>query len=312
MTGFVTTCEGEIYQLPTLFAWRFSYTGAEPCDSFSVSCPYEQAMADVLRRAVRFTAKEDGKTEFFGVIDEYQMTCDEKGTELEITGRGMAALLLDNEAEAVTYQRAAMAEILKNHVLPYGIVCRAYDELCASAPYKVASGSSQWKALRDFTHCCGGFLPHFDRDGTLTLMKENRIPGVTIDDTAPVTALCYRDRRYGVISEALVVDKKTRARQIVRNANLYPRGGMCRRIFYVPAHSGQQAMRYTGEYQIERSAEDAETMRVTVSGDFDAQSGGTVTINGGKLGVTGVFRVTEVVREMNENGRTTEVTMQRE
>ena len=170
MTGFVTTCEGEIYQLPTLFAWRFSYTGAEPCDSFSVSCPYEQAMADVLRRAVRFTAKEDGKTEFFGVIDEYQMTCDEKGTELEITGRGMAALLLDNEAEAVTYQRAAMAEILKNHVLPYGIVCRAYDELCASAPYKVASGSSQWKALRDFTHCCGGFLRHFDRVGTLSLM----------------------------------------------------------------------------------------------------------------------------------------------
>ena len=147
MTGFVTTCEGETYQLPTLFAWRFSYTGAEPCDSFSVSCPYEQAMADVLRRAVRFTAKEDGKTEFFGVIDEYQMTCDEKGTELEITGRGMAALLLDNEAEAVTYQRAAMAEILKNHVLPYGIVCRAYDELCASAPYKVASGSSQWKDI---------------------------------------------------------------------------------------------------------------------------------------------------------------------
>ena len=53
-------------------------------------------------------------------------------------------------------------------------------------------------------------------------------------------------------------------------------------------------------------------MRVTVGGDFDAQSGGTVTINGGKLGVTGAFRVTEVVREMDENGRTTEVTMQRE
>ena len=30
-------------------------------------------------------------------------------------GRGMAALLLDNEAEAVTYQRAALSEILKDH-----------------------------------------------------------------------------------------------------------------------------------------------------------------------------------------------------
>lgn len=311
MKGFVTTCNGEIYQLPTLFAWTFSETGGEPCDSFSVRCPYERDMAEVLHRAVRFTAKEDGKTEFSGVVDEYQMTCDEKGMELEITGRGMAALLLDNEAEAVTYQRAAMAEILKNHVLPYGIVCTAYDNLCANAPYKVASGSSQWKALRDFTHCYGGFLPCFSRDGALVLTKQRAISDVTIDDTVPVTALCYRDRRYGVISEAVVIDKKTRVRQIVRNGNLYSRGGMCRRIFYVPAYSGQQAMRYTGEYQIERSAEDAETMRVTISGDFDARPGGAVSIRGGVLGVTGAFRVTEVVREENEDGRTTEVTMQR-
>ncbi|MDO4813243.1 MAG: hypothetical protein Q3995_06995 [Eubacteriales bacterium] len=312
MKGFVTTCDGAVYQLPTLFAWRFSETGAEPCDSFSIRCSYDRNMAEVLRRAVRFTAKEDEKTAFCGVVDEYQMTCDERGLELEITGRGMAALLLDNEAEAVTYQCAAMTEILKNHVLPYGIRCTAYDNLRANAPYKVASGSSQWKALRDFTHCYGGFLPHFERNGTLTLTKKRTISGVTIDETVPVTAVRYCDRRYGVISEAVVIDKKTRLRQIVRNANLYPRGGMCRRIFYVPAYSGQQAMRYTGEYQIERSCEDAETMRVTVSGDFDALPGGTVTIRGGALGVTGAFRVTEVVREENENGRTTEVTMQRE
>lgn len=312
MTGFVTTCDGAVYRLPTLFAWKFCETGAEPCDSFTLRCPYEQSMAEVLRCAVRFTAEENGKTAFCGVVDEYQMTCDERGAELEIAGRGMAALLLDNEAEAVTYQRATMAEILRNHVLPCGIVCREYDDLCANAPYSIASGTSQWKALCDFTRSFGGFVPHFDRDGTLTLKKKRTIPGVTIDAAVPVTAVRYRDRRYGVISEALVVDKKTRLRRTVRNEDLCSRGGSCRRIFYVPAYSSQQAMRYAGEYQIERSCEDAETMRVTVSGDFDALPGGTVSVRGGALGVTGAFRVTEVVREENENGRTTEVTMQRE
>lgn len=75
---------------------------------------------------------------------------DEKGLQLEVSGRGMAALLLDNEAESVSYQWATMEEILKNHVTPYGIVCTGYDAVTAAARYRVANGSSQWKALNDF------------------------------------------------------------------------------------------------------------------------------------------------------------------
>jgi len=88
-------------KLPTLLKWEFSYTGSVPCDSFTLRCAYEPAMAETLRRAVRFTAREDGTVEFAGVVDECGVTCDEKGLQLEVSGRGMAALLLDNEAESV-------------------------------------------------------------------------------------------------------------------------------------------------------------------------------------------------------------------
>ena len=129
MTGYVTTCDGAVYALPVLLAWELRYTGGEPCDSFGVKCPYEAAMAKVLRCANRFRAAEDdGQTAFFGVIDEVEAVCDDKGLHLEIAGRGMAALLMDNEAEAVTYQRASTAEILRRHVTPYGITCAGYDE----------------------------------------------------------------------------------------------------------------------------------------------------------------------------------------
>ena len=121
-----------------LLQWEFSYTGSVPCDSFSLRCPYDPAMAETLRRAVRFRAREDGATEFAGVIDETNVTCDDKGMQLELSGRGLAALLLDNEAEAVSYERATMGEILKNHVTPYGILYAGYDE--AAVPrYRVAT-----------------------------------------------------------------------------------------------------------------------------------------------------------------------------
>ena len=60
MKGYLTTCDGAQFELPTLLKWEFSYTGSVPCDSFTLKCAYEPAMAEVLRRAVRFTAREDG------------------------------------------------------------------------------------------------------------------------------------------------------------------------------------------------------------------------------------------------------------
>ena len=50
MKGYLTTCDGAQFELPTLLKWEFSYTGSVPCDSFTLRCAYEPAMAEVLRR----------------------------------------------------------------------------------------------------------------------------------------------------------------------------------------------------------------------------------------------------------------------
>lgn len=311
MKGYITTCDGVQYELPTLLRWEFSYTGSVPCDSFSLRCPYDPVMAETLRRAVRFRAREDGATEFEGVIDETNVTCDEKGMQLELSGRGLAALLLDNEAEAVSYERATMEEILKNHVTPYGIICLGYDAVTA-ASYRVANGSSQWKVLHDFAALHGGVEPYFDKAGTLELKRTHRGADVTIDAQTPVTALVYCDKRYGVIAEALVVDKRAGARQSVKNADFCARGGTSRRVFYVPAKSGAQTMRCTGEYQIRKSKEGAETLRVTIAGRFSAAPGDTAVVSGTKLGISGRFRVIECTRRFGESGEASELCLQRE
>lgn len=312
MKGYLTTCDGAQFELPTLLKWEFSYTGSVPCDSFTLRCAYEPAMAETLRRAVRFTAREDGTVEFAGVVDECGVTCDEKGLQLEVSGRGMAALLLDNEAESVSYQWATMEEILKNHVTPYGIVCMGYDAVTAAARYRVANGSSQWKALNDFAALHGGIAPYFDKTGALEVKKNRKGARVSIDAKTPVTALSYCDKRYGVIAEALVVDSKAGVKQSVKNETFCARGGTSRRVFYVPARSGTQAMRYTGEYQIAKSKEGAETLRVTIAGRFTAAPGDIAAVSGTKIGIVGNFRVIECVRRFGESGEACEVRMQRE
>lgn len=151
---------------------------------------------------------------------------------------------------------------------------RGYDAVTAAARYRVANGSSQWKALNDFAALHGGIAPYFDKTGALEVKKNRKAARVSIDAKTPVTALSYCDKRYGVIAEALVVDSKAGVKQSVKNEAFCARGGTSRRVFYVPARSGTQAMRYTGEYQIAKSKEGAETLRVTIAGAVHRRAGG--------------------------------------
>ena len=155
MTGRVETAGGKVYELPALLEWRLRRTGGVPCDSFRVKCLYSAEMGEVLKAACRFAATENGVTRFRGVIDEWSAVCGAEGTVLTVEGRGMAALLLDNEAEAVTYQRAALSEILKDHAAACGVTWEPRGEVYGTGEYAVASGSSRWKAIEGFARRCG-------------------------------------------------------------------------------------------------------------------------------------------------------------
>ena len=121
MTLHLDTCDGRRYQLPVLLRWDLELTGAVPCDSLRAVCLYDGEMAQVLPRAVRFTAAWDGEVMLRGVVDAYEITLSGQGLLATVEGRGMAALLLDNESEALSYERAPLSDILANHVTPYGI-----------------------------------------------------------------------------------------------------------------------------------------------------------------------------------------------
>lgn len=173
MTGRVETADGKVYELPALLEWRLRRTGGVPCDSFRVKCLYSAEMGEALKAACRFAATENGVTRFRGVIDEWSAVCGAEGTVLTVEGRGMAALLLDNEAEAVTYQRAALSEILKDHAAACGVAWEPHGEVYGTGEYAVASGSSRWKAIEGFARRCG-LTPYFTREGAVSARRGGR------------------------------------------------------------------------------------------------------------------------------------------
>ena len=172
MTGRIFTSDHRVYDLPELLSWEVVHTGTVPCDSYSVAFPYDRSMAEVLRLAAGFAAIHQGKTVLRAIVDEYSVELGAGGLTAAITGRGYAARLLDNESRPLTYQEATLAEIVRQHVTPYGITAGEVADVRASSIYTVPAGVSQWRALESFCRTYGGFSPRFSRDGKLLAAPE--------------------------------------------------------------------------------------------------------------------------------------------
>lgn len=307
MTGSVETVGGEVYELPALTEWRLERTGGVPCDSFRARCLYSADMGEVLKRAYRFTAAEKGEVVLRGVVDEWSTELSAAGTVLTVGGRGMAALLLDNEAEAAAYQRATLGEILKDYATACGVVWTAERETQSAGEYSVSSGSSCWRAIEGLARRCGRTM-YMTRGGVLELREETARSGLRIEDPAGLLGASYRDRRYGVVSEVTVVNRSRGLRQTVRNEEFLARGGGCRRVVYVPSRSVNE-LRYTGEYQIEKSAEDARELTLTLAGRAELEPLDRVEVTVSTLGVKGSFRVSGLLHTISARGETTELTL---
>jgi hypothetical protein len=293
VTGKLYTADHQIFALPPLLSWRVTHTGTVPCDSFSVTFVYQKEMAQALKTAAGFVAEEEGEVMLRAVVDEYTVDLDGNGLTATVSGRGYAARLLDNESRPVTYQQATLAEILQNHAEPYGITCGEIAEVRAASAYTVAAGSSQWKAVESFCRACGGFVPRFSREGELLASPEQAGRTLSIGEGDPVLACTLREDHYGVLTEALVIDKTQNQEFSVKNQEMIDKGGQCRRVLYTPGQSTWAAMRYTGEYQIQRSGEDAWTAEVTLPGSFLAFPGDRVSLSLERMGLSGTFRVAE-------------------
>lgn len=302
LTGYLECWDGTTLRLPAPCAWRFSYGLGDPCDGFSITCLWDGALAQSLPEATRFRAVWNGETVFTGVVDECECAWDGDGSRLTVEGRGMAALLLDNEAAGSDYQVATLEDILRDHVTPYGISVAQADALPAVSGFSIRTGSSEWQVLEQFARYYGGVVPRFDRLGRLVLTAPDETARYTLTGHTALTALTLREKRYGRYDQVLVRDTAGQKVYTVADPDFSARGGRSRKVLTMPNKTGYEAMRYSAAYQLEQSAREARMLEVSLTGLFPAWPGEGVAVEAAWPGCAGNWRVEEMVCGWDEQG----------
>lgn len=308
MRAFVTDAQGEVWELPAARKWEMEYGSGTPCDSFFLTVAWKISMETRPKDWVGFYAEHEGRRVFTGVVDECEVTLDDRGCVLELSGRGMAALLLDNEALGQDYQTATLEDILRDHVTPYGIVAADRPVLPSVSRFRVDVGSSEWTVLEEFLRAAGGVVPRFDTYGQLVLAGWEDSDCLLVDGDTPVNVLCRRDRRYGVLSEILVRDRYSGAVQQVKHEAFSAAGGRARRVLTMPGRAGSGEMQAAGQEQLLRSREELEELEMTLPASFWAMPGQVVRLSG-RGDFDGTYRAVRSVVGADASGYWTRLTM---
>ena len=212
MTGTLRLCSGVAVSLPPLLEWSIRQTDGDPCGSFSVCFAFEAAWLPVLKQAVGFTAEDDGRTVFTGLVDDFAVKLDRRGALAEVSGRSMAAALMDNQVRAAEFVSAQLADILRLYVKPYGITRIDAAPMGQVANFAVETGYTCWQVLTGFCRHSADIYPRFAPDGTLVLRK-NETPRRVVIEAEQVRACSYVQNRYGAAARQVMVNTRTGEQQ---------------------------------------------------------------------------------------------------
>jgi hypothetical protein len=161
--------------------------------------------------------------------------------------------------------------------------------------------------LYEFARYYGGVAPRFDREGKLVLTGWPDRQEILLNDSAPVTELVCRDKRYGVLSQVLVRDRYSGDIQTVDNKTFLAGGGKARRVVTMPGRSSYKTMRYTGQFQLEKSAAELVRQEITVAQAFCAWPGDLVRVKRSNWDRNGLYRVVQATVGMDSGGAWTKL-----
>lgn len=300
MKAWMTDFEGKTAVLPPLLQWQIRRTDGDPCDGFSVLFVFDSVWSELLPRMVRFEAEENRKTVFTGVVDDYEIRFGTDGLLCEVTGRGMAARLLDNEVRAAEYASAQLEDILRTYVRPYGITRIDASMMPQVNQFAVETGDTCWQVLCGFCRHSANIYPRFLADGTLVLKPHAPQKNITITQDCVLDA-CFTENRYGVASKQIQVNTRNGSQVTAENAAFAARGGASVRV---SGRTGSKirAVWRTAQQKLEDSMRDSALLTIQVTGGFAAEPLDTVTVQLERIGIVGTFTVQSVQTDCDAHG----------
>ena len=301
MTATVFWANGKTASLSELLQWSVRRTDGSPCGSFRLRLLMQPEMADWLDMATEIVLQEDGVTVFTGVIDDCEVLVGKDGLLLDITGRSMAARLLDNQVRAQEFVSAQLPDILNTYVYPYGIKKVDADALPPVPQFVVETGYTCWQVLAGFCRHSADVFPRFKADGTLVLRK-NAQGAVHHIGSEDILSLRDNHSRFAVSSMQVLVNTKTGLQQTATNAAFYENGG--RRVC-VSTQVGTKirASFRTPQQKLDDAAKLARQAEVTLPGSFAAEPCDVVELSVPQAGISERLWVSAVESGFDDTGR---------
>ena len=301
MTGCLRLCSGAAVSLPPLLEWSIRQTDGDPCGSFSVCFAFEAAWLPVLKQAVGFTAEDDGRTVFTGLVDDFAVKLDRRGALAEVSGRSMAAALMDNQVRAAEFVSAQLEDILRLYVKPYGITRIDAAPMGQVANFAVETGYTCWQVLTGFCRHSADIFPRFLADGTLVLRKDAY--GKTVWLGEEILQAQYVRNRYGVAARQVLINTRNGSMQAADYAEFQKLGGT--RVQYAGMTGNKvRASFRTAKQRLDDAKRDEKLLYVTAPGVFLAEPLDMVSVKLDALGISGTFTVQEAQSGCDETGAT--------
>ena len=301
MTGMFQSAGGELFLLPEFTAWRLIHTDGHGADSFSVTFPTQSSLLPRLMRSADFRAYDGADTAFRGVTDEVEaMFADAFTTTL--VGRGLAAKLMDNQAEGAQYFNLDLDTVLERYVRPFGVdAVRAEGGPWRAQMLAVSPGTSCLRVLQGFCRHAGAPQPRFAPDGTLRIGSPGRTYRLS---EADILSARWRLCRYGAITEQYVHDLSAGLTHRAEDPAL--RGYNVLSVRHA-TRSGPftNVIERSAPQRLEDANRDLLTLELTLPGSHPAQCCDGMSVSLPELRVEGEFTITEICRQFDGKCETT-------
>lgn len=203
MNVFAITEGGEKVMLPQPVSLCINCETDVPADDITITF----AMNSVPPLAF-LTVTENGSNIFMGIVDEQEKTIGADGTLIKITGRSMAALLLDNEAKPTNYTNLSDEVLFYNHIEPYGLTGFLGDDASYIGNMSIDKGVTQWQVVEDYCGKKYNTVPRINEEGIAVLngsiSQKKLLFSNTIKRGMPYVSCKIKTKRHSMLSHIYV------------------------------------------------------------------------------------------------------------
>lgn len=305
---YLEDLDGDIIENDMFLSVALNSENDVPADSIAVTLPYD---GNVALNVNEIVASLEGNIVFRGKVDEVVCLCDEEQAVIKLSARSPAGLLLDNEAEPVTYYCPSAEFVCDKHLKPFGIEAQDADNTPLSNYFRIDKGMSHWQVLENFCKIQYGTSPHIDGNGKAFLKGKKRDESLVFGkDGIGYISIREGRKRCELISKVRVrVEEFGGYNSSVLNNNPECRG--VDRIRFVDATTKTGGLK-TADKIIENSNKDSYCIMILCCGCIVDAMGCKAEIRDERLGTIDNLVVRKVQYSLGEDGEFTALELGKE